>query len=392
MDQVAAKMLAWEAGSRWYALFPVLGEPLKDRLFELRGKGFTRLYQDGRIYEFSTPESLLEIDFSRPLWVLADRLITGPDQRQRVVDTIETCYAQAGEVVFERAGASGERVRFSEKFSCKTCLIPFDDPEPRLFSFNSPFGACPRCQGFGNTIDYDFELMVPEKALTIDGGAIKPWRSSEYRNWLGRLKQTGAVRFNTPFCELSQAERDFVWQGDGEFPGLRGFFSELERKKYKLHVRMKLSRYRGYAQCPDCRGARLRKEALYIRIAGRTIHDVVKMNIGESVAFFDSLELAAEEAAIAGKVLVEIRQRLKFLNDVGLEYLTLDRLSATLSGGEAQRIQLATCLGSRLVGACYVLDEPSSDCTRGTRRGSSAFCTSCATWATRSWWWSTIRK
>jgi excinuclease ABC subunit A len=369
VDQVAARMLAIESGSRWYALFPVVGKVLKDRLFELREKGFTRLYQDGRTFEFSTPESLLDIDLARPLWALVDRLAIGPDQRQRIVDTIETCYAQAGEIVFEHAAPGGERMRFSEKFSCKTCLIEFDEPEPRLFSFNSPFGACPRCQGFGNTIDYDFDLMVPEKTRTIEGGAIKPWRSSEYRPWLMRLQQTGAVRFDTPFFALSQTERDFVWRGDGHFSGLRGFFAELERKKYKLHVRVKLSRYRGYAECPECRGARVRKEALYIRIAGKTIHDVVRMNIGQSVAFFDTLQLAPEEAAIAGKVLVEIRQRLKFLHDVGLEYLTLDRLSATLSGGEAQRIQLATCLGSRLVGACYVLDEPSIGLhTRDTAR------------------------
>src|SRR5213078_1029709 len=179
----------------------------------------------------------------------------------------------------------------------------------------------------------------------------------------------GAVRFQTPWCDLSQAERDFVWFGNERFSGLRGFFAELEKKKYKLHVRVKLSRYRGYAECPECRGARLRKEALYVRIAGKSIADVVRLNIAEAVAFFDTLELAPEEAAIAGKVLVEIRQRLKFLNDVGLEYLTLDRLSATLSGGEAQRIQLATCLGSRLVGACYVLDEPSIGLhTRDTER------------------------
>src|SRR5713226_3023989 len=248
--------------------------------------------------------------------------------------------------------------------------MQFDQPEPRLFSFNSPFGACPRCQGFGNTIDYDIDLVVPEKMRTLDGGAIKPWRSSDYRPWLTKLRQSGgAVRFHTPWCDLTQAERDFIWSGNERFAGLRGFFAELEKKKYKLHVRVKLSRYRGYAECPECRGARLRKEALYVRIAGKSIADVVRLNIAEAVAFFDTLELAPEEAAIAGKVLVEIRQRLKFLNDVGLEYLTLDRLSATLSGGEAQRIQLATCLGSRLVGACYVVDEPSIGLhTRDTAR------------------------
>src|SRR5262249_40878050 len=157
------------------------------------------------------------------------------------------------------------------------------------------------------------------KTRSIEQGAIKPWRSSEYRHWLAKLRQSsGAERLDAPWCELSQAERDFVWFGDQRFPGLRGFFADLEEKKDKLHVRVKLSRYRGYAECPECRGARLRREALYVRIAGKTIADVVRMNIAEALAFFSALELSPAEAAIADKVLVEIRQRLKFLNDVGL--------------------------------------------------------------------------
>ena len=372
VDRVAEGMLAAEPGSRWYVLFPVKADggtqALRDRLFDLRKRGFTRLFQEGRTFEFSTPESLLEIDFEKPLFALADRIAIGSVERQRLVDTVEICYREAGEVVFESAADAG-RIRFSEKFSCKTCGLAFDDPEPRLFSFNSPFGACPRCQGFGNTIDYDIDQIVPDKTRTLKQGAIKPWRSTEYRPWLERLRDAGGARFDRPYCELTAAEQEFVWRGDEDFPGLRGFFAELEKKKYKLHVRVKLSRYRGYAECPDCRGARLRPEALYVRVAGKTIQEVVRMNIAESLGFFVSLELAPEEAAIADRILVEIRQRLKFLNDVGLEYLTLDRLSSTLSGGEAQRIQLATCLGSRLVGACYVLDEPSIGLhTRDTER------------------------
>ena len=364
VDQVAGRMLDQEQGSRWYALFPVKvdsdTQALRDHLFDLRKKGFARLFQNSRTFEFSTPESLLEIDFTKPLFALADRIAIAPDQRQRLVDTVEICYREAGEVIFESAAPAGGQLRFSEKFACKTCNLQFDEPEPRLFSFNSPFGACPRCQGFGNTIDYDIDQIIPDKTRTLQNGAIKPWRSSEYSQWLTRLKQAGAaVRFHTPYCDLTRAEQDYIWAGDARFPGLRGFFADLEKKKYKLHIRVKLSRYRGYAECPDCRGARVRREALYVRVAGSTIHDVVRMNIAEALAFFDSLQLSPEEAAIAERILVEIRQRLKFLNDVGLEYLTLDRLSATLSGGEAQRIQLATCLGSRLVGACYVLDEPS---------------------------------
>jgi excinuclease ABC subunit A len=359
VDEVAARMLALPAGSRWYALFPcgdhASVQALRDHLFELRKKGFNRLFQEGRLFEFSTPESLLDINFSKPLFVLVDRVVIGPDLHQRLVDTIEICYREAGEVVFENAASSSERLRFNEKFQCKTCGAEFSVPEPILFSFNSPFGACPRCQGFGNTIDFDMDRVIPDKNLSLDEGAVEPWTKPKHRSWLGNFRKhaKGSVRYNLPFCDLTEEERDTVY----DF--IRRFFDHLETKKYKLHVRVFLSRYRGYALCPDCKGARLRKEALYVYVGGKNMADVVRMNIAEAQQFFNELALAPEESAIADKVLVEIRQRLKFLNDVGLDYLTLDRLASTLSGGEAQRIQLATSLGSRLVGACYVLDEPS---------------------------------
>jgi excinuclease ABC subunit A len=364
VDEVAARMLAQPAGSRWYALFEVTAResaPLRDQLFELRKKGFNRLFQRGRLFEFSTPESLLDIDFSKPLFVLVDRIAIAPDLHQRLVDTIEICYRESGEVIFEAAAAgaasaaSPSQLRFNERFQCKTCGLEFQVPEPILFSFNSPFGACPRCQGFGNTIDYDMDRVVPDKTLTLDEGAVDPWDKPKYRSWLGNFRKhaRGGVRLNVPFCDLTEEEREIV----DDF--VRRFFDHLDTKKYKVHVRVFLSRYRGYALCPECKGARLRKEALYVRVGGKNLAEVVRLNIAEAQRFFDLLELSAEESAIADKILLEIRQRLKFLNDVGLDYLTLDRLSATLSGGEAQRIQLATCLGSRLVGACYVLDEPS---------------------------------
>jgi excinuclease ABC subunit A len=360
VDQVAARILDEPEGSRWYILFPVNREShpntqaLRDHLFDLRKKGFNRLFQNARTFEFSTPESLLDIDFAQPLYVLADRIAIAPDLHQRVVDSIEICYREAGEVIFENA-SSGERIRFSEKFECKQCGMAFVESEPALFSFNSPMGACPRCQGFGNTIDFDMDLVIPDKDLTLDGGAVEPWTKPKGRSWLANLKKSAKdkLRYNVPFCELAEPERELVYSF------VRKFFDSLETKKYKLHVRVFLSRYRGYALCPDCRGARLRKDALYVRVGGQNLGELVKMNIEEAFAFFGRLELSPEENAIAAKILVEIQQRLKFLNDVGLEYLTLDRLASTLSGGEAQRIQLATCLGSRLVGACYVLDEPS---------------------------------
>ena len=366
VDEVAARLMDLPPGSRWYALFPCGEHPtsdaLRDHLFELRKKGFNRLFQGGRVFEFSTPESLLDVDFSRPVFVLVDRLAVpaegpGPDWHQRLVDTIEVCYREAGEVIFESASGGGapQTLRFNEKFQCKTCGREFAAPEPILFSFNSPFGACPRCQGFGNTIDYDLDRAIPDKSLSIADDAVEPWTKPQYRSWLANYKKhaRGQVRFDVPYCDLTEAEREDLQ----EF--IRRFFEHLEGKKYKLHVRVFLSRYRGYALCPDCKGARLRKEALYVQVGGKNIGEVVRMNIAAAQQFFDSLALAPEQSAIADKILIEIRQRLKFLNDVGLDYLTLDRLSSTLSGGEAQRIQLATSLGSRLVGACYVLDEPS---------------------------------
>ncbi len=371
VDQVAARMLAEGPGSRWYVLFPIRfrdrqAAELRDRLFELRKRGFNRLFQGGRTFEFSSPESLLDIDFTQPLFALVDRIVIGPELHQRIVDSLEICYREAGEAVFEEAGGeAARRLVFSEKFACKQCNTEFIAPEPRLFSFNSPFGACPRCQGFGNTIDYDMSLIVPDRSLSLSQGAIDPWTKPQYGDYFTsfRKRARGKVRFDVPYCDLTDAERDAVGAA------IRDFLDYLETKKYKLHVRVFLSRYRGYAECPACRGARLRPEALYVRVSEKTLADVSRMNIAEAHAFFDGLELTPEEAAIADKVLLEIQHRLKFLNDVGLDYLTLDRLSSTLSGGEAQRIQLATSLGSRLVGACYILDEPSIGLhTRDTAR------------------------
>ncbi|MFN7918643.1 MAG: excinuclease ABC subunit UvrA [Bryobacteraceae bacterium] len=360
VDHVSAQMITEPAGSRWYALFPLPAklktDALRDHLFELRKKGFNRLFQTGRTFEFSTPESLLEIDFSKPVFALVDRLAINDasDLRQRVADAIEISYRETGEVVFESADGQ-TKLRFSERFACKTCDLTFQTPEPNLFSFNSPAGACPRCQGFGNTIDYDPARVIPDPYLSIKQNAVHPWSRPQYQ-WAQKdflLTHRGRVRLDVPYVELTQAEKDSLWRA------IREFFAEVESKKYKVQVRVFLSRYRGYADCPECNGARVRKEGLNIRVGGLTIAQAVRKNIAEALAFFDGLELSKEESVIADKVLVEVRQRLRFLNDVGLDYLTLDRLSATLSGGEAQRIQLATCLGSRLVGATYVLDEPS---------------------------------
>ena len=381
VDRVASRILELEEGSRWYVLFPVrdsaggsedgrvrggaggsVDDELKERLADLRGKGFNRLYQQGRLVEFSTPESLLELDFSQPVYALVDRLAIRPDLRQRVADAVELCYRESREVAFEQATEADQRLWFSERFECRSCGIEYPEPEPRLFSFNSPFGACPRCQGFGNTIGLDMDLVIPDRFKTLRQGAVDPWTKPRYKIRQQKMFQAArqaGVRLDVPYNELTPKEVNFVVHGGDDFEGLDGFFKFLETKKYKMYVRIFLSRYRGYTLCPDCEGGRLRREALQVRVGGKSIRDITAMTLERAKHFFDTVRLEGQEAEIGAQLIRDIVKRLSFLNDVGLEYLSLDRLASTLSGGEAQRIQLATSLGSRLVGACYVLDEPS---------------------------------
>jgi excinuclease ABC subunit A len=340
-------------------------DAIKARLFELRQRGFNRLFQKGNVFEFSTPESLLDVNFAEPVFVLVDRISVSTDSRARIVDATEISYRESGEVIFQTALRDGEPsrvVRFSQRFECKTCGIQYTEPEPRLFSFNNPFGACPRCQGFGNTIDFDLGLVVPDPSKPLDEGAIEPWTKPKYRAYAAEMKKfarQAGIPLDVPWAELDPEHQKIIVAGAKKFPGISGFFEYLERKKYKLHVRVFLSRYRGYTRCSDCNGARLRREARQVKIAGKNICEVCSMTVEQAAQFFGQVKLSREESDIAEKLLHEIRTRLQFLNDVGLEYLMLDRLTSTLSGGEAQRIQLATSLGSRLVGTLYVLDEPS---------------------------------
>ena len=342
-----------------------LTEQLKTRLFDLRKAGFNRLYQGGQVFEFSTPESLLDLDFEQPVFMLVDRLTISAEARARIVDAVETAYREAGEVIFDlpaREGETGRQLRFSQRFECKNCNLRYEEPEPRLFSFNNPYGACARCQGFGNTIDFDLDLVIPDKNKSLGEGAIDPWNKPKYRpvfTEMKRFAKQSEIPLDVPWGELDSEQQELILNGEGDFLGVRGFFQYLERKKYKLHIRVFLSRYRGYSTCPECHGSRLRLEARQVKIDGLNICEVCAMTVEDAAKLFAGVELSAEEAEIAERLLEEIRERLRFLNDVGLEYLTLDRLASTLSGGEAQRIQLATSLGSRLVVTLYVLDEPS---------------------------------
>ncbi|MGD0215060.1 MAG: excinuclease ABC subunit UvrA [Terriglobales bacterium] len=402
VDEVAERLLALGEGTRLNVFFPIQpyvaaapvteeksakrsrrkkkaddsrlpSDAIKARLFDLRKRGFNRLFQNSQVFEFSTPESLLDVNFSEPVFGLVDRLVVAADQRTRIVDAIEIGYREAGEVIFETAPQSGSesadgkceipvRLRFSQRFECKNDGSRYDEPEPRLFSFNNPYGACPRCQGFGNTIDIDLDLVIPDKGKTLNEGAIEPWTKPKYRPLFTELKRfarQAEIPLDVPWYDLDAEQQKLIVEGGRGFGGVRGFFQHLERKKYKLHVRVFLSRYRGYSVCSACGGTRLRAEARQVKIEGKNICQVCSMTVEQAARFFDHLALSTEQAAIADKLLIELRERLRFLNEVGLEYLTLDRLASTLSGGEAQRIQLATSLGSRLVGTLYVLDEPS---------------------------------
>ena len=390
-DEIATRILTLKPGRRFYVLYTLkpaapesqtagkklskkkvtatsAAELVRPALIELQKRGFNRLYQQGTIHEFSSPETLLDVDFSKPVYVLVDRLSVNPESRPRLVDSIEICYREAGEAILEfvadSAGNPAERLTFNERFECKNDGTLYQEPEPRLFSFNNPYGACPRCQGFGNTIDFDLNLVVPDASKSLDDGAIEPWTKPRYRVLMQDARKWAraqGIPTNVAWRHLTPDQRRLILEGDPEnkYEGVKGFFNWLERKKYKLHVRVFLSRYRGYATCPECGGTRLRAEARAVRITGRSITDLCKLTVKEARSLFADLKLSESQSKVADKILQEIRTRLQFLDEVGLDYLTLDRLTSTLSGGESQRIQLATSLGSHLVGALYVLDEPS---------------------------------
>ena len=317
--------------------------------------------------------------------VIVDRLTVRGDMRKRLTDSLEIASRDSegrpeifllsdapdelerflGEKhhgVRRERRTNGVLCRFSEAFECPACNIACQTPEPRLFSFNNPFGACPECQGFGNTMTLDLNRVIPNPSKSLAEGAIHPWTTPRFRNMqniLLRFAAAEGIPDNVPWIGLTEAARETITHGRGRFPGILGFFDFLEGKKYKMYVRIFLSRYRGYAPCLKCGGERLRAEARAVRVGDRSITEIGGMTVVEATRFFDELKLDRQRAAVAEKLLGEIRRRLDLLTRVGLDYLSLDRLSSTLSGGESQRIQLATSLGSNLVGALYVLDEPS---------------------------------
>ncbi len=353
-----------KSGRSKAAAQPARAPSVTAHVMSLMQRGFTRLYDASarETIELRTPDDFTRADFEN-IFVLVDRLVTRGDVRERLVDSLETCFQEGhGTAIIETADEEALRLRFSERFECKYDGTVYAQPEPRLFSFNNPYGACPSCQGFGNIIGLDLDLVIPNPALSLSEGAVEPWTKPQFdwaRTEMRRFCKSEGISMDAPFQDLTRGEQRAIIEGKGKWNGVRGFFAWLETKKYKLHIRVFLSRYRGYTLCPECNGGRLRQEARDVKVGGRTLPEVCSLSIKDASSFFDSLELPTEEAAIAERLLHEVRRRLRFLVDVGLDYLTLDRLASTLSGGEAQRIQLATNLGSSLVGALYVLDEPS---------------------------------
>ncbi len=343
-----------------------------DDLFaNLRAKGFYKIIVNSDTYDINdisgkTPSEILKPLKESPLYIIIDRLNFNPGDSEnvsRITDSLESAFTEGNGYLTVRV-FSGENFTdryYSKFFECDG--ITFEEPEPRLFSFNNPFGACKKCQGFGRTMDIDMDLVIPDKNKSIVNNAIVPFSTPKHSKHLTDLLLEAdiyGVDVNIPFRKLNQSSLDFVFKGGKKYGGIYRFFRMVEREAmYKLHYRVLLNRYRAYTTCSECGGARLRKEALYVMVGGKNIADVVRMKISEAYRFFSELKFDSYRAKVSERVLDEIISRLKFLVDVGLTYLTLNRLSSTLSGGEAQRINLATSLGSSLVGSIYVLDEPS---------------------------------
>ena len=346
-------------------LFPHNNRTLQEELAVLLQKGFTRVQVDGAL---SKIEDVLEdksivsrkLEDETKIKIVIDRISVSTDEEtlSRVADSVQTAFFEGkGDCYLEEGG---QEHFFCDRFELDG--IRFEEPNPNFFSFNNPYGACKLCEGYGKIIGIDEDLVIPDKSKSIFDGAIAPWRGEKMKEWLDKLVKS-ALKFDFPihrsYNQLTADQKKLIWTGNKYFGGLNEFFKELETQTYKIQYRVMLSRYRGKTICPECLGSRLRKDASYVKISNNSITDIVLMPLDKALLFFKQIELDSTQQKISKRLLLEITNRLQFLNDVGLSYLTLNRLSNTLSGGESQRINLATSLGSSLVGSVYVLDEPS---------------------------------
>ena len=365
-EDVIEAIHSYPAGTRLAILTRIVlpeGRSLCDHLDVLTKEGFSRLEKDGsfmQIADVIADKSAQKANYN----LLIDRLAVSDsvDDDGRIFDSVETAFFEGHDeciLKFWTTDGIDER-HFSKRFEADG--IEFKEPSDLMFNFNNPIGACPCCEGFGRVIGIDEDLVIPDKSLSVNDGAVFCWRGEKMGEWKREFIHIAAQAdfpIHKPYFQLTDSQKDLLWHGNKQFPGIDGFFKYIESKAYNIQYRVLLARYRGKTTCPECRGSRLKREASFVKINGCSITDLVKMPIKNLTEWFNNLELSATDAKVAKRLLVEIRSRLGFMNEVGLGYLTLDRLSSTLSGGESQRINLATSLGSSLVGSMYILDEPS---------------------------------
>ncbi len=373
VERVADWALTRRQGTRMMILFPAeVGGARDDSLAKWRMAGFSRAFADGdpgtgtsggrpqeAIADFSR-NALPDGWFGKPFWIVVDRLTVDPESRSRLSDSVETAFREGGDQVGVWIEGQGVR-RFTREYACPGCGVRYEKPSPVLFSFNSPRGACPQCHGFGNQLRFLPELIVPDATKTLREGAIDPWFRSTYRYMQRRVVELAPeldLPLDVPFEDLSTEQQNAVLYGKGRFRGAVPFLERLYKKRYKMHIRFFLKRYLRPVTCDACGGNRLRPEAMAVRIGRRNIAELTRLPVSSSLEFLRSVSLSPGEKEIARRLIAEIEGRLDCLVQIGLGYLTLDRITKTLSGGEAQRITLAASLGSNLVGTLYILDEP----------------------------------
>ena len=362
VTDVVTDVKSFELDSKWLLLAPIHleeGRKLEDKLKVLLQQGFARILVKNEMIRLDDlPDSLDKNE----ILLIVDRIVVKEEEEfyNRLADAVQTAFFEGKGICFLQELNSDKKYSYSNNFELDG--ITFLEPNVHLFSFNNPYGACPVCGGYGNIIGIDAELVIPNTTLSVFENAIFPWRGesmSYYRDELVNKAYKFDFPIHKPFFQLSEDQKELIWNGNEYFQGLNAFFKELEEKNYKIQNRVMLSRYRGKTKCYSCKGKRLRVEASYVKINAKTVSDLVDLPIKHLVTFFQNIELDVYEKQIAKRLLLEINNRLSFLTEVGLDYLTLNRNSATLSGGESQRINLATSLGSSLVGSMYILDEPS---------------------------------
>ena len=351
--------------TKWLLLSPIFlekGRQLEDKLKVLLQQGFARILVNNEMVRLDELDAITTKLSLKNTLLIIDRIVVKNDEDfyNRLSDAIQTAYFEGKGICYLQEVGTEKRFSFSGNFELDD--MDFLEPNVHLFSFNNPYGACPVCEGYGNIIGIDPELVIPNTTLSVYENAIFPWRGDSmgwYKDELVKHAYKFDFPIHKPYFELSEAQKELIWNGNQYFQGLHNFFKELEEKNYKIQNRVMLSRYRGKTKCYSCKGKRLRIEANYVQVGGKTISDLVDLSIKKLIPFFVELELSEYDTVVAKRLLIEIKNRLSFLSNVGLDYLTLNRNSATLSGGESQRINLATSLGSSLVGSMYILDEPS---------------------------------